>query len=86
MKEIIIKTFNREQTTQNYSKITFKKPYNVKKKKKELAVFEPKPPIRGFQKADAIPLSQTASFNIVFIVLFKEQSRICGLSIFSTQE
>ena len=25
MKEIIITTFNREQTTQNYSKITFKK-------------------------------------------------------------
>ena len=58
----------------------------LKKKKMELAVFEPKPPIRGFQKANTIPLSQTASFNIMFKVLFKEQSRMYGLSIFSTQE
>ena len=36
MKEIINKTFKRKQTTQNYSKLTFKKIIKCKKKKKKL--------------------------------------------------
>ena len=50
MKEIISKTFNRNQSTQ---KLTFKESLSLKKK---LAVFEPKPPLEGFRRTDAIPL------------------------------
>ena len=61
MKEIISKTFNRKQTTKNYSK--YYKTY--KDRNNNLTVFETNLHTRIHPKTEAIPLRQTASLQVM---------------------
>ena len=57
MKEMLSKALNTKQTTQIFL-------VNNKKNNNNLTVFEPKALLGGFYETGAIPLSQTATFNI----------------------
>ena len=64
MKDMLSKAFHRKQTTQYFSSNTLK---NKKKKikKDDLIVFDTKHLLgASYDGTDAIPLSQTATFNI----------------------
>ena len=71
MKEIIIKKFNRKQTTQNYSKKI--SPKKLRVEPKNLTVFEPKISL----KTDAIPLSHMAFVNIDGLKSYLKDSPVC---------
>ena len=58
----------------------------MKKKNKNLTIFEPKHHLGGCYGTDAMPLNQTATFLYqVSKVGFKGQSYMFGLYFFSTQ-
>ena len=65
MKEMLSKAFDRKQTTQNFSSKCLKIIKSKKKKKEDnLTVFEPKHLWGCYNGTDAIPLRQTATYNI----------------------
>ena len=84
MKQMLSKAYDWKQSTQNFSSKHWK---IILKKEDFLTVFEPKHLLgRCYDGTDAIPLSQTATFNITCLKMgFKEQSHMFGLSIFSTK-
>ena len=82
---LISKAFNRKE---NKQPITFL--VNIKQiikiEEKKLTVFEPKHPLRGCYGTDAIPLSQTATFNIKCFKWDLKDSPIClDLAYFQPQ-
>ena len=58
---MLIKAFNTKQTTQTFLVNINKIIKNLKKN--NLTVVEPKYPLRGCYRSDAIPSSQTATVN-----------------------
>ena len=74
MKETLSKAFDTKQTTQIFL-VNIKK---IIKKNYDLTVFEPKHSLEGcYDGTDAIPLSQTATFNIMCLKWDLKDCSIC---------
>ena len=78
MKEILSKTFDTKQTTLTFLVNIKKIIKNKKIKIDDLTVFEPKHSLEGwYDGTDALPLSQTATFNIICLKWDLKDSFIC---------